>query len=90
MSESVLESLLEFPCTFPIKVMGRAEAGLSSAVLDIVVRHAPDFDVSQVETRSSRQGKYLSLTCTIQARSRQQLDALYLELCDHPAVITVL
>jgi hypothetical protein len=55
-----------------------------------VRRHAPDFDPATLEMRSSRAGKYLSLTCTIRAVSREQLDELYRELCDHPMVTMVL
>ena len=81
---------LAFPCAFPIKVMGRREGGFVQAVLEIVQRHAPDFQASSVEMRPSRKGKYLSLTCVVQATSREQLDALYQELCDHPSVVLVL
>jgi putative lipoic acid-binding regulatory protein len=56
----------------------------------VVKRHAPDFDPATLEMRSSREGKYLSLTCTIRAVSREQLDELYRELCDHPMVTMVL
>ena len=56
----------------------------------MVQRHAPDFDPATLEMRSSREGKYLSLTCTIRAVSREQLDELYRELCDHPMVTMVL
>ena len=59
-------------------------------VLAIVKRHAPDFDEATMEVRISRKSNYLSLTCTIRAVSREQLDALYQELCDHPIVIMVL
>jgi putative lipoic acid-binding regulatory protein len=55
-----------------------------------VKRHAPDFDPATLEMRSSREGHYLSLTCTIRAVSREQLDELYRELCDHPMVTMVL
>ena len=55
-----------------------------------MLRHAPDFDPATIEMRSSKQGRYLSLTVTIQARSREQLDALYSELSGHPMVIMVL
>jgi putative lipoic acid-binding regulatory protein len=82
--------LLTFPCEFPMKVMGRREDGFAQLVSDIVVRHAPDFDPATIEMRSSKQGRYLSLTVTIQARSREQLDALYSELSGHPMVIMVL
>ncbi|HZE10619.1 MAG TPA: DUF493 domain-containing protein [Burkholderiales bacterium] len=82
--------VLAFPCEFPIKVMGRTQAGYAQAVTEVVQRHAPDFDPATLEMRSSREGKYLSLTCTIRAVSREQLDELYRELCDHPMVTMVL
>ena len=83
-------SPLAFPCDFPIKVMGRKQPRFVQAVTGIVRKHAPDFDAATVEMRPSRQGKYLSVTCVVRATSRQQLDALYQELCDHPAVVMVL
>jgi uncharacterized protein len=83
-------SALAFPCDFPIKVMGRKERGFAQTVTDIVRKHAPDFDPSTVEMRPSRQGTYLSVTCVVRATSREQLDALYRELCDHPSVVMVL
>jgi putative lipoic acid-binding regulatory protein len=83
-------ALLEYPCDFPIKVMGRKEPGFAQQVLAIVLRHAPDFDASSMQMRASRRGRYLSLTCTVRATSREQLDTLYRELCDHPAVVMVL
>ena len=83
-------SPLAFPCDFPIKVMGRKQPRYVQAVTAIVRKHAPDFDAATVEMRPSRQGKYLSVTCIVRATSRQQLDALYQELCDHPDVVMVL
>ena len=88
MTES--DSLIEYPTPFPIKVMGRREGGFAQGVMAVVLRHAPDFDAASMEMRPSRQGKYLSLTVTIEARSREQLDALYRDLCDHPGVVMVL
>lgn len=85
-----LAAPLAFPCPFPIKVMGRREGGFAKAVLEILQRHVPDFDPATIETRPSRKAKYLSLTCTVYATSREQLDALYQELCDHPSVVLVL
>jgi putative lipoic acid-binding regulatory protein len=79
-----------YPCDFPIKILGRMEAGFAQAALEIVRRHAPDFDGRTMEMRASRRGRYLSLTCVIRARSREQLDGLYRELCDHPMVVMVL
>ena len=58
-------TLLEFPCAFPIKVMGPADPALAQAVLEVVLRHAPDFAAATMEMRTSSGGKYLSLTCTI-------------------------
>ncbi len=83
-------SLLKFPCDFPIKVMGQRQDGFAQAVLETVLRHAPDFDAAGVEMRPSAKGNYLSLTCTIRAVSREQLDALYRELTAHPLVKVVL
>jgi putative lipoic acid-binding regulatory protein len=84
------ESLLTFPCTFPIKVMGRTQDGFAQAILDVVNRHAPDFDAATLEMRASSAGNYLSLTCTINATSREQLDNLYRDLSSHPMVALVL
>ena len=90
MPEPELESLLAFPCDFPVKIMGQTQPGFAQSVLGVVLRHAPDFDAATMEMRNSRQGKYLSLTVTIRATSRAQLDDLYRELCDHPMVKMVL
>ena len=84
------ESLIEYPCDFPIKILGRTQAGFAQAVLEIVRRYAPDFDGAAMEMRTSKKGKYLSVTCEIRATSRQQLDDLYRALCDHPMVVMVL
>jgi uncharacterized protein len=84
------ESLIEFPCDFPLKIMGKTRDGFAQAVAAVVVRHDPTFDVASVEMRASKHGKYLSLTCTVRAVSREQLDALYRDLCDHPMVVMVL
>ena len=84
------ESLLTFPCVFPMKIMGRREDGFAQTVVEIVMRHAPDFHPETMEMRSSSQGRYLSLTVTLNAKSREQLDALYSELSKHPMVAMVL
>jgi len=82
--------LAHYPCDFPVKILGHTRAGFAQAILEIVRRHAPDFDGSSMEMKSSKRGKYLSLTCVIRATSREQLDRLYRELCDHPMVVMVL
>jgi uncharacterized protein len=84
------ESLLEFPCEFPIKIMGRSEPAFADAVVKVVLRHAPDFDPATTEMRASSHGNYIGLTCVIRAESRCQLDALYTELSRHPLVKVVL
>ena len=83
-------SLIEYPCDFPIKILGHTRAGFAQAVLEVVRRHAPDFDGAVMEMKTSKRGKYLSITCVIRASSREQLDGLYRELCDHPMVVMVL
>ncbi len=70
--------------------MGRKERGFAQTVTDIVMQHAQDFDPATVQMRPSRQGTYLSVTCVVRATSREQLDALYKDLCDHPSVVMVL
>jgi len=89
-SEPIRPTLLEFPCEFPIKIMGARVDAFAQAVVDVVLRHAPDFDPATVEMRPSRKGNYLAITCTIRAVSQQQLDALYRELTSHPLVKVVL
>lgn len=84
------ESLLTFPCVFPMKVMGRREDGFAQTVAEIVRRHAADFHPETIEMRASKNGRYLSLTVTLNAKSREQLDALYSELSKHPMVMMVL
>ncbi len=84
------DTLLEFPCAFPLKIMGLADGALAQSVLAIVQQHAPDFDGATIETRASSGGKYVSLTCTINATSKPQLDALYRELSSHPLIKVVL
>ena len=84
------ESFIEYPTDFPIKIMGRREPRLVHTIVEIVQRHASDFDATSVEMRASKKNNYLSVTCTVRATSREQLDALYRDLCDHPAIVMVL
>ena len=82
-------SPIQYPLDFPIKVMGENDPSFAQLVVAIVQRHAPDFDSTTVETRPSRKNAYISVTCTIRATSREQLDALYSELSGNPAVVMV-
>jgi len=81
------ESPLKFPCEFPIKAMGKACPELEIAVMEIMNRHVPDLGEGAVRMRESSKGNYISITVTITARSRDQLDAIYMELssCEHIA-----
>ena len=85
-----VDTLIDYPCDFPVKILGHRQAGFAQTVVEIVRRHAPDFDATTVEMKTSKHGKYLSVTCVVRATSREQLDALYQELCDHPDVVMVL
>ncbi len=84
------ETLLEFPCEFPIKIMGLTRDDFAQTILEIISRHAPGFDGATMEMRCSSNAKYLSLTCTIIALSKTQLDELYRELSTHEMVKIVL
>ena len=83
-------SPLVFPTDFPIKIMGLNRLEFEPQIVAIVRAHAPDLDDTMVEVRQSSAGKYLSLTVTIRAQSRAQLDAIYMELTRHPLVKVVL
>jgi len=74
------QTLLEFPCDFPIKAMGKAASGFEARALEIVRRHAADFKDENMRIVASGKGNYLSATFVIRATSKAQLDALYHEL----------
>lgn len=84
------DALLEFPCRFPIKAMGRAGTSFDLLVVEIVRRHAPNLDEGAVALRESSGGKWVSVTVVIEATSRDQLDAIYLELTAHERVVWAL
>ncbi len=90
MTEEGRTTLLEFPCEFPSKIMGARVDDFAQTVLGVVLRHAPDFDAATMQMRPSSKGNYLSITCTVNATSQAQLDALYVELSSHPLVKVVL
>lgn len=90
MADNEKDTLLEFPCEFPVKVMGATQEGFAEEILRVVTIHAPDFDASRMEMRASSGGNYISLTCTVTATSKEQLDNLYRALTSHPMVKVVL
>ncbi|MEO8385368.1 MAG: DUF493 domain-containing protein [Betaproteobacteria bacterium] len=89
------ETLLKFPTPFPIKAMGRmksaeSDESFAQIVLGVVMKHAPDFDASSIEMRPSKNGNFISVTATINAQSKAQIDAIYLELTGNPLVLMAL
>lgn len=84
------DDLLQFPCAFPIKVMGRDEETFRSLTRSIVERHAGPLEAADIAQRMSSGGKFLALTYTIEARSREQLDAIYQDLTDSGVVLLAL
>ena len=84
------ESLIDYPSLFPIKVMGLKVDGLVHAITMIAHQFDPAFDASTIELRESKGGKYLGVTVTVTATSREQLDELYRTLSTHPMVKVVL
>jgi len=83
-------SPLSFPCPFPIKAMGRDEDDFDALVVGIVRKHVRNISENAVKTRASHAGKYMSVTVTIQAMSRAQLDKIYLDLTAHERVLMAL
>jgi len=84
------QSLIEYPSRFPIKVMGSNVDGFVHAVTAIARRFDPEFDAASIELRPSSGAKYLGVTITVNATSREQLDELYRTLSTHPLVKVVL
>lgn len=88
MSEA--DSLMEFPCAFPVKAMGRSDTAFEQVVSEIVFRHARLSEGSEVEVRPSKAGNFTSITITVEAESRDQLDRIYQDLTDCERVLMAL
>jgi putative lipoic acid-binding regulatory protein len=86
----VNESLFEFPCDFPIKVMGKSHPDIAETIVTVVRDFDPTFEASRIEMRASSGGNYIGLTVTVRATSREQLDDIYRALTGHPMVSVVL
>jgi putative lipoic acid-binding regulatory protein len=84
------DSLIDYPCDFPIKIMGAMQETFAQTMVDVVISHDPEFHAGKLEMRPSTKGNYLSLTVTVRATSREQLDNLYRALSSHPMVKIVL
>jgi len=83
-------SLLEFPCRFPVKAMGRNSDGFEALVTAIVLEHAQLWPDEAVTVAPSKEGNFISVTATIEAQSQQQLDAIYQDLTDSDQVMMAL
>ena len=82
------ETLLEFPCDFPVKAMGLTCDALEISVIEIINRHVDDLSEGALRMKPSKNGKYTAITITITAHSKQQLDNIYIELtaCEHVVI----
>ena len=78
--------LIDFPCDFPIKVMGETRDTFSQSIIGIIQTILPRFDATRVEMKASSGGKYISLTCTVHVISQEQLDSIYRLLSSNPLV----
>ena len=84
------ESLLEFPCDFSIKAMGKAEPEFDLLAVQLIRKHAPDIHEGSVKSRPSKGGKWVSVTVTLRAESKAQLDAIYMDLTAHEKIVMAL
>ena len=85
-----LETLIEFPCHFPIKVMGEVHDEFTSTVIEIIKQKNKKFDPSTIEMKGSSEGRYISLTCFVYVTSKPELDDIYRSLSSHPMIKVVL
>lgn len=90
MTESDDNTLLKFPCKFPIKAMGKADADFDALVVSLIREHAPDIQEGAVKSRFSNGGRFISVTVTIEAHSKAQLDSIYHSLTAHEKIIMAL
>ena len=90
MSESEPDKLLQFPCSFPIKMMGRADAAFSDTAISLVEQHVGKVAADAIQTSASRNGNFLSVTVTIDAKSQEQLDSIYNDLSNHEDILVAL
>ncbi len=84
------EVIMDFPCQFPIKAMGKAEDDFDILVVNIIRKHVADLSENAVKSRLSKEGKFVSITVTVDAESKQQLDNIYLELTAQEKVLWAL
>jgi putative lipoic acid-binding regulatory protein len=85
-----IDALFEFPCDFPIKVMGRTHPEFADTMVQVIRQFDDGFDLARIELRPSSGGNYTGLTCTVRATSRAHLDDIYRALTAHPMVKVVM
>lgn len=90
MTESTDDKLLDFPCDFPIKLMGRDQPEFREAAVALIEQHTGELQRGAIRTALSRKGNFLSITITIKARSQQQLDNIYRDLAEHDEILVAL
>jgi uncharacterized protein len=90
MAQEFSESLIEFPCHFPIKIIGEAHQDFIQVITKLIKEHINDFVEKKIESKMSSEGKFISLTCTVYVTSKQQLDSIYKDLSSHPMTKFVL
>jgi putative lipoic acid-binding regulatory protein len=90
MGQTEKESLLEFPCDFDIKVMGKSAENFSESIIEIIKKYDVTFKASKIEMKGSSSGKYISLTCNVYVTSQKQLNKMYVELSKSPITNFVL
>ena len=90
MAQDLSESLIEFPCHFPIKIIGEAHQDFIQIIASLINKHIPDFVEKKIESKMSSEKKFISLTCTVYVTSKHQLDLIYKDLSSHPMTKFVL
>jgi len=84
------DTLLQFPCSFPIKMMGRADDEFSDIAVRLIEQHVGIIAENAIHTAKSRNGNFLSVTVTIDAQSQEQLDSIYNDLSNHEDILIAL
>lgn len=84
------QTLMEFPCSFPLKVFGRDRDLLEPAVIEIIQQHIPGVVITEIKVRPGKTGKFIALTLTFDVQNKNQLEKIYLALSEHDAVTMTL
>ena len=90
MGQNKIKSIIDFPCSFAIKVMGIANENFSNDIIKIIKKFDNNFDASKIKMKGSSKGKYISLTCNVYVTSQKQLDKIYINLSKNPITKFVL